>query len=194
VTVSARGSVNIVPRDVLSRPTQLTAMMAARLPEKIGDRLGVMMRRITVGDLSAHGLEMSELPPSAQLRVYGRTPVMDVGTVARIKSGQIRIKPGIDHLTVSTVVFTDGSEEDFDDIVLATGYRPLIEEVVVDQEGLLDANGLPREVIGTGDHRGLFFIGFDNYRPGGILGSVLEQSETVAAAIAGWSAGSHSER
>jgi cation diffusion facilitator CzcD-associated flavoprotein CzcO len=182
-TVSVRGPVNIVPRDVLGRPTQLTAMLTARLPEKLGDRLGVLMRRLTVGDLSALGIETPRLPPAAQLRIHGRTPVMDIGTVERIKAGEIRVKGAIARLTTEAVVFSDGAEERFDDIILATGYRPLIEEILPDHEGLLDANGVPRHVVAGGRHRGLFFIGFDNYQPGGILGTMMAESETIAQAV-----------
>ena len=39
-TFSVRGPINIVPRDVLGRPTQLTARMLARLPTDLADRLG----------------------------------------------------------------------------------------------------------------------------------------------------------
>ena len=41
-TISVRGPVNIVPRDVLGRPTQLTARMLARLPTGLADWLGSM--------------------------------------------------------------------------------------------------------------------------------------------------------
>jgi cation diffusion facilitator CzcD-associated flavoprotein CzcO len=182
-TISVRGPVNIVPRDVLGRPTQLTAMLTARLPERLGDRLGMLMRNLTVGDLSAVGIETPRLPPAAQLRVHGRTPVMDIGTVKRIKSGEIRVKGAVARLTTDAVVFSDGSEERFDDIILATGYRPVLEEILPDHEGLLDANGVPHRVVAGVPHRGLFFIGFDNYQPGGILGTILGQSETIAEAL-----------
>jgi hypothetical protein len=28
-------------------------------------------------------------------------------------------------------------------------------------------------------HKGLFFVGFDNHRPGGVLGTVVEESAEV---------------
>ena len=55
--LSVRGPVNIVPRDVLGRPTQLTALALAKLPPWLGDRLGVLLRAITVGDLSKYGIK-----------------------------------------------------------------------------------------------------------------------------------------
>ena len=32
---------------------------------------------------------------------------------------------------------------------------------------------------------GVFFVGFDNHRPGGVLGTVFEESETVVDQIRG---------
>ncbi len=129
-TISVRGPVNIVPRDVLGRPTQLTARMLARLPTGLADWLGSVLRRMTVGDLTAYGIATPDIAPLAQLRTRGKTPVIDVGTVSRIKKGLIAVRPGIDHFETDTVVFTDGQKEHYDTVVLATGYRPMLEDLL----------------------------------------------------------------
>jgi cation diffusion facilitator CzcD-associated flavoprotein CzcO len=178
-TISVRGPVNIVPRDVLGRPTQLTARMLTRLPTGLADRLGSLLRRMTVGDLTAYGIATPEIAPLAQLRTRGKTPVIDVGTVRRIKMGLITVRPGIDHFEADTVVFTDGQQDSYDTVIFATGYRPMLEDLLPDRRDLLDEKGLPRQVIGEGPIRGLFFVGFDNHRPGGVLGTVVEESAQV---------------
>ncbi|MEQ8715361.1 MAG: NAD(P)/FAD-dependent oxidoreductase, partial [Cyclobacteriaceae bacterium] len=73
-TISIRGPVNIVPRDFHGRPTQKTAMMLRKLPIWMGDKVGVLLRKIAVGDLSRWGIETPTDPPTAQLRKYGKTP------------------------------------------------------------------------------------------------------------------------
>ena len=185
-TISVRGPINIVPRDVLGRPTQLTARMLARLPTGIADRIGSMLRRMTVGDLTAYGIATPELAPLAQLRVKGKTPVIDVGTVSRIKKGLISVRPGIDHFEADMVVFTDARREPFDTVIFATGYRPSLDEILRSGKEVLDERGLPHQVIGEGPGRGLYFVGFDNHRPGGVLGTVYEESETVVERIRGF--------
>jgi len=182
-TISVRGPVNIVPRDVLGRPTQLTARMLARFPSGLGDRLGSLLRAMTVGDLSKYGIATPELAPLAQLRERGKTPVIDVGTVTRIKSGEIVVRPAVDHFAGDMVVFTDGRGDSFDTVILATGYKPVLEGLLPDPRDVLDEKGLPRKVIGEGPHRGLFFVGFDNHRPGGVLGTVVEESALVVDRI-----------
>ena len=182
-SISVRGPVNIVPRDVLGRPTQLTARMLARLPVDVGDRIGTLLRRMTVGDLTEYGIATPEIAPLAQLRERGKTPVIDVGTVVAIKEGRITVRPAIDHFESDRVGFTDGSEGRYDSVILATGYRPMLEGLLPDGQALLDEKGLPRDVAGDGAHRGLFFVGFNNHRPGGVLGTVVEESTQVVDRI-----------
>jgi cation diffusion facilitator CzcD-associated flavoprotein CzcO len=182
-TISVRGPINIVPRDVLGRPTQLTARMLARLPTGLADRLGSLLRTMTVGDLSAYGIATPDIAPLAQLRLRGKTPVIDVGTVRRIKKGLIAVRSGIDHFEADMVVFTDGLKDRYDTVIFATGYRPMLGEILNAGNDYLDEKGLPNQVIGEGPSRGLFFVGFDNHRPGGVLGTVFEESEAVVDRI-----------
>jgi hypothetical protein len=93
VALSVRSPVNIVHRDVLGRPTQQTSIMLARLPTPIGDALARLLCDVTVGDIGRYGLPRSRVSPLRQLREQGRTPVIDVGTLARIKSGEIGVFP-----------------------------------------------------------------------------------------------------
>jgi cation diffusion facilitator CzcD-associated flavoprotein CzcO len=184
-TLSVRGPVNIVPRDVLGRPTQLTAMMLARLPNRLGDALGVVLRRLTVGNVSRWGLETPRLPPAAQLRETGKTPVIDVGTLAEIQRGRIRVRPGVERFTEAGVRFTDGREEPFHAVILATGYRSRLEEIVPAVRPVLDEHGNPPAGSATGELRGLHFVGFDGYSVGGLLRTIHRDSETVVGEIGG---------
>ena len=93
VALSVRSPVNIVHRDVLGRPTQQTSIMLGRLPTPIGDALARLLCDVTVGDIGRYGLPRSRVSPLRQLREHGRTPVIDVGTLARIKSGEIAVFP-----------------------------------------------------------------------------------------------------
>jgi cation diffusion facilitator CzcD-associated flavoprotein CzcO len=176
VCLSVRGPVNVVPRDVLGRPTQLTGLTLSRLPEWLGDRIGVALRRLTVGDLSRFGLVTPDLPPNAQLREEGRTPVIDVGTLDRIRSGEIEVLGAIDRLDGADVVFADGRRMPFDAVILATGYRPLLSDLL---SGIAPRLSDPPPVVGTGALEGLYFIGFDNHHPGGVLGAIFRESGAI---------------
>ncbi len=182
--LSVRGPVNIIPREVFGRPTQLSALALAKLPAWLGDRIGVLLRALTVGDLSGYGIRTPEMPPAQQLRETGKTPVIDLGTIRHIKSGKIKVYPGIRQATGEQIEFEDGTTRPFGAVVFATGFRPQLEEFLGDITGLTDHYGCPREVIGAGRFSGLYFVGFDNYITGGILGAIRRDAVRVAEYLA----------
>ena len=181
--VSVRSPVNIVPRDVFGRPAQLTAKMLDKLPFRTGKIISRFSTRLIIGDLTKYGLRHSTMDPVDQLRQTGQTPVIDLGTVAKIKDRSTKIVPDIDHFVINGVVLKNGDLLEVDEVILATGYRSGIDQLLENSEGLLDKYGLPKDCIGSGSFKGLYFLGFDNYKLGGILGSIYTDSEKVAEAI-----------
>ena len=47
----------------------------------------------------------------------------------------------------------------------------------------LDDLGYPKGAVGQGYHDGLYFVGFNNYELGGILGTIFKDSEEVCRAL-----------
>lgn len=184
-TVAVRSPLNIVYRDVLGCPTQLTSLMLARLPRRIGDSVARFLRDATVGDLGRWGIRTPRISPLAQLRDEGRTPVIDVGTLALIRQGRITVRPGIEALTAQGARFADGREEAFDAVILATGYRPALERLFSGIELELDGNGMPVQSQGQGELAEVHFVGFDVRQPGGLLRTIGSQALAVAEAISG---------
>ncbi len=182
--LSVRSPVNIVPRDLHGRPTQLTARKLAKIPFGLGDWLGSVIRRWYIGDLRPFGIELSKMHPAVQLRETGKTPVIDLGTVDLIKAGKIKVLPDIQSFDETGVTGTDGQHHPIDHVILATGYTAELADFMTDLEGLLDRWRVPKSPIGTGRHRGLYFVGFDNYKLGGILGTIYTDSEAIVEAIA----------
>ncbi len=178
--ISVRSAVNIVPRDFWGRSTQKTALKLARLPHWMVDGVGVLLRKVMVGNLEKYGIRTPALPPSRQLRQTGKTPVIDIGTVAQIKAGRIEVLPGIRQVEADGVRFENGERRAFDVLLLATGYQPGLDSLLGETEGLVDRHGAPRELIGAGRFAGLYFLGFDNYSPGGILGVIHRDAPRVA--------------
>lgn len=181
--ISVRSPVNIVRRDVLGRPTQLSSIALAKLPSVLGDALATLLRDLTVGDLRRHGVPRASVSPLRQLREEGKTPVIDMGTVRRIKTGDIQVYPGIQRLTAGGVRFTDGHEHPFDTVLLATGYEAALGELFPYTDLALDANGMPVRVSGRGALEGLHFVGFDIRQPGGLLRTIAQQAPGVAERI-----------
>jgi cation diffusion facilitator CzcD-associated flavoprotein CzcO len=182
-TLSVRSPVNIVLRDVLGRPTQETSLLLSRLPRRVGDALASFFARVSVGDIERLGLRRSSMSPLRELRELGRTPVIDVGTLARIRAGEIVVRPGIRRLHASTVEFVDGTTAPTDAIVLATGYRAGIDALFPGLEVPVDDHGLPTHVVGQGPLAGVYFVGFDTRQPGGLLRTIAMQAVAVGERI-----------
>lgn len=181
-TTVIRTPVSIVPRDLNGRPVQLTARKLAKLPFGLGDWLGTKIRRVFMGDLSKYGIPLSNVSPTKQLMQTGKTPVIDIGTVEAIKQGKIKIIRTVDAFYEDGII-SKGEKMPFDAILLATGYRPELASFIQNIETSLDKYNCPKAAIGTGDFNNLYFVGFDNYKTGGILGTIGDDSTTVVNSI-----------
>jgi hypothetical protein len=168
----------------LGRPTHLTARTLGRMPPWIAGPIGAALRRLTVGDLTKYGIATPTISPIEQLRLHGKTPVVDIGTINRIKRGDIQVFPAIERFESDAVVFVDGRHQTLDSVIFATGYQASIEDFLGECDALLDANGFPAHPVGAGGFTGLYFPGFDNYQPGGVLGTIFIESGIIADTIA----------
>ena len=97
--------------------------------------------------------------PRRMIEEDGRVPLIDVGTLASIRDGSIRICGGIDHLTREGVVFADAASGNFDAIILATGFRPDLRRLIPDEAGVFDRHGMPRVTGRPSGAPGLYFCG-----------------------------------
>lgn len=179
VYVSVRGPVNIVPLEIFGNPTQHTAYLLAKLPYWIGDGISKLAQRLTIGKLDKFGIETPKIAPSAQLRETGKTPVLDLGTAKQIRAGKIKVVPDIDHFDLQHIIFKNGREIEIDEVILCTGYRSLVDEFIPSIDPMLDIYNNPSMPIGTGEFKGLYFLGFDNFKPGGILGAINDDSKVI---------------
>jgi cation diffusion facilitator CzcD-associated flavoprotein CzcO len=186
-TLSVRSPVNVVRRDVLGRPVQVTSIMLSRLPDGLADAIALKFRQWTIGDLRPHGIEMPPISPLKQLREQGRTPVIDVGTIGLVRRGDIAVRPGIEAFTEDGVRFKDGRQERFDAVILATGYHADVASLFQPVPVPVDDKGLPTCVCGTGELADVYFVGYDIRQPGGVLRSIAQQAVQVARDIAPYS-------
>ena len=107
--------------------------------------------------------------------------MIDVGTLARIKAGEIAVYPGLGRLTESGAEFVDGRNAPFDVVILATGYRSGIAALFPGTTVPVDASGLPSEPIGRGALAGVFFVGFDMKTARRPLRTIAQQAAQAVA-------------
>ena len=177
-----RGPVHVIPRDLLGRPSQETGIALSVLPVPIRDAIITTVMRFAVGDLSRWGIVRPSTGPQKMIEEQGRVPILDVGTVAKIKEGKIRVVPAIQEVLASGVGFTDGQHLPFDVIILATGYTPGLDRVIEGFESIADARGRPHRFGEETAIPGLYFVGFKN-PPTGALREITLEAPRVAESI-----------
>jgi pyruvate/2-oxoglutarate dehydrogenase complex dihydrolipoamide dehydrogenase (E3) component len=110
--------------------------------------------------------------------------LIDVGTLGKIRDGSIKIRGGIDRLEADGAVFADGRSENFDAIILATGFRPDLRRLIPDVGGVFDKHGMPL-VTGQATHApGLYFCG-QITSPTGQLREIGLEAQRIAEAARG---------
>lgn len=156
-TISVRGGVHIVPRELLGVPIQVVGMAARLMPQRINDALFPVILDLALGRLEKYGLKRPSQGMLQQIAVASRIPVIDVGTVGKIREGAIKVAPDIAEITEQGAHFADGKHGEFDSIIFATGFRPgyarLLQPGI--QPGRSGVNGRASEL-------GLYLIGFHN--------------------------------
>nr|GEV14273.1 indole-3-pyruvate monooxygenase YUCCA2-like [Tanacetum cinerariifolium] len=178
-----RDSLHVLPHEMFGISTfGLSMWLLKWFPVRIVDQLLLFMSHILFGDTSRLGLNRPKLGPLELKGISGKTPVLDVGTLAKIKTGNIKVYPGIKRLACNTVEFVDGKTEKFDAIVLATGYKSNVPTWLKDTTLFSEKDGFPKKKFPEGwkGEHGLYAVGFTKR---GLLGTSAD-ALTVAEDIA----------
>ncbi|GER33797.1 flavin-containing monooxygenase family protein [Striga asiatica] len=176
--------VHILPREMLGKSTfGLSMWLLKWLPMRLVDRLLLVASRLLLGDTGRFGLERPTLGPLELKNISGKTPVLDVGTLDKIKSGDIKVYPGIKRLRHQSVEFVDGRKENFDALILATGYKSNVPYWLKESEMFSEKDGLPRRPFPNGwkGQCGLYAVGFTKR---GLLGASMD-AKNIANDIEG---------
>ena len=182
-TLSVRGPVRILPRELLGLPILTWAIAQQRLPARVTDALNAPAIRLAVGSIEKLGMTRAAKGPRRMVEEDGRVPLIDIGTVAQIRAGRIKVRGDIASLGPKRVTFAGSQPEPFDAVILATGFRPDLRDLLPDARGVLNESGRPL-VSGrpTAEH-GLFFCGAIT-SPTGQLRAIGLEAERIAEAAA----------
>ncbi|KUO10881.1 flavin-containing monooxygenase [Streptomyces sp. DSM 15324] len=184
VRLSARTAPHIVRRSTAGWAAQYTAILVRRLPVGLVDRLARPMARLSVPDLSAHGLPRPGTGLYSRVR-QGAIPVQDVGLIDAVRKGRVEVVAAVESFEDGgKVVLADGTRVTPDAVIAATGYVRALEGLVghldvLDERGLPLAHG-PRAPKNA---PGLFFTGFTT-PISGTLRELSIDAERIAKAVA----------
>jgi hypothetical protein len=118
--ISLRRGYHFLPKHVFGKPTDVFFRSGPRLSPKIAQPMLTALLRLLVGDLQRYGL------PAPDHRVLESHPIMNTQILHFLAHGDVGAKPDVVRLDGRRVDFADGSAEEVDLIVWATGYRPTI--------------------------------------------------------------------
>lgn len=181
--IAVRSPVNVIPRELLGIPILAISIWQSKLPPRLTDALNAPILRLVIGDLTRYGLRKLPHGPATQIQRQARIPLIDVGTIELIKRGQIEVYPGLERFQEGEVLFADGRQKKFAAIVLATGYRPQVNDfLTAGPTPVYDSLGTPL-ASGQEAMAGLYFCGY-YVSPTGMLREIGLEAQRIGAAIA----------
>ena len=193
VALAVRGPVQILPRDLLGFPILAWAILYRRLPARLVDFINAPILRLAVGSIEELGLRRAAKGPRQMVEEDGRVPLIDIGTLDKIRDGSIKICGGIDRLTPEGVAFADASAQKFDAIILATGFRPDLRQLMPDVEGVFDGQGMPLVTGQATNAPGLYFCG-QITSPTGQLREIGLEAQRIADTARHYNVGLRAQR
>lgn len=157
-----RSSVHVLPREIMGKSTFELAMLLMKwLPLWIVDKIMLIFAWLILGNIDKYGLMRPKTGPLELKNKQGKTPVLDIGALSKIRSGDIKIVPGINKLYSNGVQLVNGDKMEIDSVILATGYRSNVPSWL--QEGeFFNKNGFPNSAFPNGwkGKSGLYAVGF----------------------------------
>ena len=184
-SLSVKGPVNIISRgnggSAVDNFFDSFAWVAKLVPALI-DSINAPYIRRKFGDSHTYGLKKLPYGPVVQIVKHKHIPLLDIGTYDLIKKGVITVYPAIEYFTPAGVRFTDGREQNFDAVILGTGYRTALADMLGDAAGVTDRNGRPFKSGVESDLKGLYFCGFSP-SPVGMLKEIGIEAKRIAGHI-----------
>jgi len=136
--------------------------------------------RLALGSFESLGLRRAAKGPRQMVEEDGHVPLIDIGTLGKIRDGSIRIRGAIDRFVPDGVAFADAAVEKFDAVILATGFRPDLRRLIPDVEGVFDRQGMPLMTGRATNAPGLYFCG-QTTSPTGQLREIGLEAQRIAA-------------
>lgn len=177
-----RGEVGILPREFMGVPVYQLIDPVARLSPWLASFAAGILMRATLNAPRNDGRRRAAERLFRRTRSRVHTPIIDIGTLELIQDGRVELRPSVRRFVADGAIFTDGSKEHFDAVVLATGYRPGLRPLFDDSLRVLESDGIPYVTDASGPVSGLFFCGF-RPSPEGMLRAIGRDAKGVARAI-----------
>ncbi|XP_060174869.1 probable indole-3-pyruvate monooxygenase YUCCA8 [Lycium barbarum] len=157
-----RSSVHVLPREIFGKSIfELAMFMMKWLPLWLVDKILLILTWFILGNIEKYGLKRPKLGPLELKNTQGKTPVLDIGALEKIRSRKINVVPGIKKFSCGTVELVDGEKLEIDSVVLATGYCSNVPYWLQESE-FFSNEGFPKAPLPNSwkGKSGLYAVGF----------------------------------
>ncbi|ESW34637.1 hypothetical protein PHAVU_001G168000 [Phaseolus vulgaris] len=176
-----RSSVHVLPREIFGKSTfEFAVMMLQWLPLWLVDKIILILAWFVLGNVEKLGLKRPATGPLELKNTKGKTPVLDLGALEKIRSGEIKVVPGVKRFNNGEAELVNGEKLDVDAVVLATGYRSNVPYWL--QEGeFFSKNGYPKTSFPHGwkGNAGLYAVGFTKRGLSGASSDALKIAQDI---------------
>ncbi|XP_058182443.1 probable indole-3-pyruvate monooxygenase YUCCA10 [Rhododendron vialii] len=139
-SIVVRSPIHILSKGLMNWAIELLKY----LPFSTVESLVLLLSKLRYGGLAKYGIQRPKEGPLTMKKKYGKSPVVDIGTYNKIKSGEIQVLPAIARIKGDEVEFENGNSHQFDTIVFATGFKRSIHKWLTGDNCLLDEDGNPK--------------------------------------------------
>lgn len=173
--ISLRRGYYFIPKYIFGQPADVFSHAGPQLPRWLEERVfGFLINRVLVGDLTKLGLQKPDHP------ILRSHPILNTQILHHLGHGDIQARRDVRELSGRTVHFVDGTSEQIDLILWATGYDkrfPFLQEQDLDRRG--DTLDLYLNVFHR-RYQDLFFVGLFE-TDGAAYGLFGQQADLIAA-------------
>jgi hypothetical protein len=172
--ISMRRGYHLLPKRVLGEPIDCLYARLRLLPRPIVPMVSRIASRLIIGSWGRYGLQP---PQGSPITMH---PTLNTVILTALRERRVIPRVGIERLDGHQVYFRDGTSDDFDTIMWATGFRiafPFLEENIVDW----DTTKSPPLYLKMMHRRvaNLFFIGL--FQPLGCIWRLADHQARIAA-------------
>lgn len=176
VDMSVRRGYYFVPRYLFGRPSD-TLNQGRPLPARIKQAIDSRVLKAFTGDPVRFGF------PKPNYRIYESHPIVNTMVLNHLGQGDLRVRADIARFEGDTVHFRDGTSDDYDVVLLATGYT--LDYPFVDREHMSWRGASPRLFLNMfpASFNGLYVMGMIEASGIGWQGR-YEQADLLASYLA----------
>ncbi|KAL3724513.1 hypothetical protein ACJRO7_029653 [Eucalyptus globulus] len=133
------------PFHVLNKEMVYIGMLLSKyVAMTIADVVTTFIGKLWYGNLTKYGIRRPTKGPFQLKVATGKTPVIGIGKIKKIQSGDIKVLPEIVRMNGNDVVFENSFVKRFNDIIFAMGYRSIANHWLKDYEYIMNKDGMPK--------------------------------------------------